>query len=419
MSAAKAPPPGGRILVADDRPANRQMLCQYVAQLGHSAAAADNGRAVLELLRAESFDLVLLDVIMPELDGYQVLERLKADPRLSEVPVIVVSGLDEVDSAVRCIERGAEDYLSKPFDPVLLRARIGACLEKKRLRDEERRRARELERTLRQLKAAQDQLVVREKMASLGELTAGIAHEIRNPLNFVTNFAGLAVEHVRELHRLLGRLVPAGSGVGQEVEALLGDLAQSAAKIEEHGRRAGQIVASMLLHARGETGRRRRTDLNALVAEAVSLAYHGFCGRDASVQIELELDLDRTLPPLSVFPEELGRVFLNLAQNACYAAHQRRQTAGPDFVPRLTVRTRDRPAEAEVRVRDNGGGVPAALREKIFEPFFTTKPPGAGTGLGLSLSYDIVVHMHHGSIRVESEEGAFAEFVITLPKDTV
>ena len=299
---------------------------------------------------------------------------------------------------------------------MLLRARIGACLEKKRLRDEERRRARELERTLRQLKAAQDRLVVREKMASLGELTAGIAHEIRNPLNFVTNFAGLAVEHVRELHRLLAGRMPAEAAVRAEVEALLADLAEGVAKIEEHGQRAGQIVSAMLLHARGETGRRQRTDLNALVAEAVSLAYHGFRGRDASVQVELELLLDRALPPVPVYPQELSRVFLNLAQNACYAAHARRQAAGPAFVPRVTVRTLDRGEEVEVRVRDNGGGIPTAQREKIFEPFFTTKPPGAGTGLGLSLSYDIVVKMHHGGIRVESEEGAFAEFVVTLPR---
>src|SRR5262245_31522155 len=193
---------GGRILVADDKATNREMLCRYVRQLGHQPAAAENGRVALAQLRGQPFDLVLLDVLMPEMDGYTALTQIKADASLREIPVLMISGLDEVDSVVRCIEQGAEDYLHKPFDPVLLRARINACLEKKRLRDAERRRAEELERALRQLKAAQDQLVVQQKMASLGALTAGIAHELRNPLNFITNFAQLAVEHAAELREL-------------------------------------------------------------------------------------------------------------------------------------------------------------------------------------------------------------------------
>src|SRR4051812_23315564 len=204
MSQAPAPGEGGRILVADDKANNREMLCRYVTQLGHQATAAENGRTALALLRGRPFDLVLLDVLMPEMDGYVALGHIKADAALREIPVIMISGLDEVDSVVRCIEKGAEDYLYKPFDPVLLRARINACLEKKRLRDAEHRRAQELERALRQLKAAQDQLVVQQKMASLGALTAGIAHELRNPLNFITNFAQLAVERAADLRGQLG-----------------------------------------------------------------------------------------------------------------------------------------------------------------------------------------------------------------------
>ncbi len=399
----------GHILVADDKALGRETLCRYVALLGHDVTPAENGRAALALLRERPFDLVLLDVLMPVMDGYTALEQIKADERLRETPVIMVSGIEEADTVIRCIEQGAEDYLPKPFDPVLLRARISACLEKKRLRDAERRRAEELERALAQLHAAQGQLVEQQKLASLGELTAGIAHEIRNPLNFITNFAQLAADRVCELRGLVG---PARAEVGE----LLAELAQCVAKVREHAGRADRIVSSMLLHARAEAGAPTATDLNALVASNVSLAYHGLRGRDRSSAVVIETDLGPGLGPVTVVPEELGRAVLNLTQNACQAAAERARAEGPDFTPCVTVSTRDRGAEAELRFRDNGAGVPAGLREKIFTPFFTTKPAGAGTGLGLSISYDIVVRLHGGQIRLESEEGHFAEFIVTLPK---
>jgi signal transduction histidine kinase len=394
--------------VVDDTPANRELLAEHVAQLGHRVATAEGGRQALTLLRGGGFDLVLLDVLMPEVDGFTVLEQAKADPALREIPAIMVSGLGEVDSVVRCIEAGAEDYLTKPFDPVILRARINACLEKKRLRDAERRRAEELERALEQLRAAQDQLVTQAKLASLGTLTAGIAHEIRNPLNFVTNFAELADRDVAELRGVL-------SAPSAEVAGLLADLEQNVAKIQEHGRRADQIVRAMLLHARGGQGERQRTDVNALVAEYAQLAYHALRGQDPTFQVVVELDLDRSLPPLEVFPQELSRVVVNLVQNACHAAFEKKRSA-PDFTPRVVVATRGRAGEVEVRVRDNGNGLAPAVRERIFTPFFTTRPAGTGTGLGLSLSYDIVVQLHHGRIWAESEEGRYAEFVVTLPR---
>jgi two-component system NtrC family sensor kinase len=403
-------PEPGAILVADDNEVNRQMLMQLVAQLGHQVSVANNGLEALTQLRQRPFDVVLLDVLMPQLGGVAALEQMKADPHLREIPVIMVSGLDEVDSVVRCIEQGAEDYLTKPFDPVLLRARISACLEKKRLRDAEHRRAEELERALEQLRAAQDRLVAHQKLASLGALTAGIAHEIRNPLNFVTNFAQLAVELVGELRGHLG--TPSGA-----VAEVLAALEQNVAKIEEYGRRADDIVRSMLLHARGQPAPRQPTDLNALVSRYVRLAYHGLRGQDATFQVELQTDFDPQLAPVDVSPQDLSRVILNLTHNACYAAQQKARLAGPGFRPQVVVRTRSLPEAVEVRFWDNGDGVPIALRDRIFTPFFTTKPAGAGTGLGLSISYDIVVQMHKGSLRLESEEGRYAEFIVTLPRN--
>jgi signal transduction histidine kinase len=410
-------PPGGHILVVDDNSANRSLLAEHVTHLGHTADTAVNGRQALERLREKPFDLVLMDVMMPEMNGFDALRHMRANEQLRQIPVIMISGLDELASVAQGIEEGAEDYLSKPFDPVILRARIGASLEKKRLRDAERRRAEELEHALQQLKAAQDRLVVQQKMASLGALTAGIAHEIRNPLNFVTNFAQLAVELVGELREVLAgqvsRLDPTAAG---EVQELLAHLGQNVGKIHEHGQRADTIVHGMLLHARGQGGERVRANLNSLVAEYVNLAYHGLRGQDATFQVALETDFDATLPLVEVSAQDLARVILNLAHNAFYAAHQKRRRTGPAFAPRVEVRTRNLPETVEVRVRDNGDGIPAALRDRIFTPFFTTKPAGAGTGLGLSISYDIVVQMHKGNLRVESEEGKFAEFIVTLPK---
>jgi two-component system, NtrC family, sensor kinase len=408
---AQRPGPPADILVVDDHAENRQLLAQLVTLLGHQGEQAGNGREALALLHARPFDLLLLDVLMPEVDGFAVLRQVKADERLREIPVIMVSGLGEVDSVVRCIEAGAEDYLTKPFDPVILRARINACLEKKRLRDAERRRAEELERALTQLKAAQDQLVTQAKLASLGALTAGIAHEIRNPLNFITNFARLAGDLVGELRAALSRLP------GGEVAEILAGLERNVAKIEEHGQRADQIVRNMLMHARGQGGERQLTDLNALVEEFAQLGYHALRGQDPTFYVSLEMDLDRSLPPLPLFPQELSRVVLNLTQNACYAANDRKKSAGPDFIPRVVVRTRRSGREVEVRFRDNGKGLSPAVRERLFTPFFTTKPVGAGTGLGLSISYDIVVRLHQGRLSAESVEGEYAEFVVALPAD--
>jgi len=408
--AAREPIAPGRLLIVDDNSLNRFMLAQHVAEQRHQTVMAASGTEALARLRAEPFDLVLLDLEMPDLSGHAVLETMKADRTLRKIPVIMVSGVDEIQSAVRCIECGAEDYLTKPFNPVLLRARIGACLEKKRLHDHERHQTEELERALRKLQEMQDQLVVQEKLASLGALTAGIAHEIKNPLNFVTNFARLSVDLVHELRGALGEsLRPA-------VEELLMLLEQNLTRITDHGLRADHIVRDMLLHSRGQSGQRQPTDLNALLSQYVHLAYHGLRARDPLFQVAINESYDATIGRVLVIPQDLSRVFLNIAGNACYAAHEKKQTAPEGFEPALWVSTRNLGERVEIRLRDNGNGIPAAIRDRIFQPFFTTKPAGAGTGLGLSISHDIVVRGHQGELRVDSQEGSYAEFIITLPR---
>jgi PAS domain S-box-containing protein len=294
---------------------------------------------------------------------------------------------------------------------------VGDITERKRAETEIRAARDTAEKALAELRATQQQLVVQQKMAALGQLTAGIAHEIKNPLNFVNNFAGLSVELLDELKE---SAAPGIATLDEDTRAQIDEtvemLSSNLDKIAEHGNRADGIVRSMLEHSRGVAGERREVDLNALLDEALNLAYHGARAQDQSFNITMERDLDPRLAPIEVVPQDMTRVFLNLIGNGFYAATKRKQQADAAFRPVLKVSTHDLREEVEIRVRDNGIGIPPEHRDKLFQPFFTTKPTGEGTGLGLSISYDIVTQEHGGTIMVDSEEGAFTEFTIRLPR---
>ncbi|MCX6305192.1 MAG: cache domain-containing protein [Bacteroidetes bacterium] len=275
----------------------------------------------------------------------------------------------------------------------------------------------ELDAAFHKLQAAQAQLVQSEKMASLGQLTAGIAHEIKNPLNFVNNFSELSVELTQEMLEELGKL--SGTLAPKDMEYLTGiitDLQGNVKKINDHGKRADSIIRGMLLHSRGKSGDRLPTDLNAMLAEYVNLGYHGMRATDNTFNIRIESDYDPALGMVTVVPQEISRVFLNMINNAFYSTAQKKKELSESYFPLLAVSTRDLGETAEIRIRDNGKGMPAAVAEKVFNPFFTTKPAGSGTGLGLSISFDIIVQQHRGRIVVDSVEGDYAEFIITLPK---
>jgi signal transduction histidine kinase/PAS domain-containing protein len=276
----------------------------------------------------------------------------------------------------------------------------------------------ELRDSLERLKAAQANLIQAEKMASLGQLTAGIAHEIKNPLNFVNNFADLSVGLLGELKEAAApALATLDAGTRAEVDEVVDMLTGNLEKIAEHGRRADSIVKGMLAHSRGGTGQRQSADVNALVEESLNLAFHGARAQDQNFNITLERDLDPAIGSIELVPQDITRVFLNLCSNGFYAASKRQCEAGEaDYRPLLKVATRELGDAVEVRIRDNGIGVPPEIRDKLFQPFFTTKPTGEGTGLGLSISYDIVTQQHGGTIAVDSEPGSFTEFTIRLPR---
>jgi two-component system, NtrC family, sensor kinase len=292
-------------------------------------------------------------------------------------------------------------------------------ITERKLAEAEIRAARDAaERALGELKAAQANLIQAEKMASLGQLTAGIAHEIKNPLNFVNNFASLSNELLTELKDIAA---PALDTLDDDQRAALdevvGMLAGNLDKIVEHGRRADGIVKSMLAHSRGGSGDRQAVDLNALIEESLNLAYHGARAQDQNFNITLERDFDPAIKTIELVPQDITRVFLNLFGNGFYAANKRaRAYTDGSFRPVLRVATHEADDAVEIRVRDNGVGISAEIRDKLFQPFFTTKPTGEGTGLGLSISYDIVTQQHGGAIAVDSEEGVFTEFTVRLPR---
>jgi signal transduction histidine kinase len=264
-----------------------------------------------------------------------------------------------------------------------------------------------LERLLAELHTAQAQLVQAEKMASLGRLTAGIAHEIKNPLNFVNNFAEINEELTRELREALAN--------GESVDDLLDDLEQTARVINQHGKRADGIVRAMMQHASGGSGQRTLTDINHLVLAHIDLAYHGKRAQLPDLKVEIKRDLAREAPAVEVMPQEIGRVLLNVLGNAFDAVQERATRSDGSYIPTVTVSTRQVDAQVAIRVSDNGLGIVQEIQDRIFEPFFTTKPTGTGTGLGLSLSHEIVTQGHGGTLQVESEEGEGATFIITLP----
>jgi signal transduction histidine kinase len=300
-----------------------------------------------------------------------------------------------------------------------LEAKVEARTEALQASEQTAREARlAAERALADLHQAQDRLVETQKLAALGQLTAGIAHEIKNPLNFVNNFAELSTELIDELNGVLSaRNASLSDQTRAEVEDLTRTLDSNLGKIVEHGRRADSIVKNMLMHARADAGERRRADLNALVEESLNLAYHGARAESPGFNVALRRDLDPGVGQLDLYPQELTRVLLNLFTNSFYAVRERQRSAhDPGYEPTVSVVTRALGDRVEIRVHDNGIGIPDAARARIFDPFFTTKPAGEGTGLGLSLSHDIIVKQHGGVFDVETEPGAFTEFIVTLPR---
>ena len=286
------------------------------------------------------------------------------------------------------------------------RKKSNTILQKQKNEIEEQKK--NVEQTLTDLKSTQAQLIQSEKMASLGELTAGIAHEIQNPLNFVNNFSEVSNELVGEMNNELNK------GDIEEAKIIAGDIRQNLERINHHGKRADAIVKGMLQHSRSSTGKKEPTDINALCDEYLRLAYHGLKAKNGLFNATLKTDFDESIGNINIIPQDMGRVILNLINNTFYAVDEKKKMNQESYEPSVSVNTKKNNSKVEIKVADNGNGIPENVLDKIFQPFFTTKPTGQGTGLGLSLSYDII-KAHGGELKVETGQGEGAEFIIVLP----
>jgi signal transduction histidine kinase len=412
-----------RLCVADQGAITREINGTFfrAATYGHSLEFSDYIRETpVQLDRSSVAGRALVEGRIVHIPDVQVDPEYTFSPGLDLGDFRTVIGVpmlrEGVPIGVLALSRkNVQAFTDKQIELVTTFADQAAiAIENVRLFNSVEARTRELAASLENLRTTQDRLVQTQKLASLGQLTAGIAHEIKNPLNFVNNFSGISSELIEELREAL-KDVSLSEKRRIEIAELMDTLRGNLDKVVQHGKRADAIVKNMLLHSREGSGEHRVVDINALVEESLNLAWHGARAEKQGFNVTLQRSFDPTAGEADVYPQDITRAFLNLISNGFYAAEQRNTDRG-DYVPTVAASTKGLSDRVEIRIRDNGTGIPPEVKEKMFNPFFTTKPAGEGTGLGLSICYDIIVKQHGGSIEIDTQPGEFTEIRVTLPR---
>jgi signal transduction histidine kinase len=418
------------ILVVDDTPINLSILSDSLKKAGFQVSVETDGESAIEQVAYNPPDLILLDVIMPGMDGFETCLKLKSNPETKDIPIIFMTALAESTDKVKGLSIGAVDYIIKPFQQEEVIARVQTHLklrklsltlesQNQKLREEIKKKIeteKQLNNTLEQLKKIQQQIIAQEKLASLGSLTAGIAHELRNPLNFINNFAEVSLNFS---HRILteidsiSNLIP--SSKLKIIKTLIDYLQQSSESIYQQGKQADCIIRSMLLHARGDTGKFERVDINQLIEENLQLCIKTFKTSLPPINLQIDSNYDPTIGKVMLNPQSFSRGIINILNNAVDELYSHHKKLGEYFIPKLSIATSKLIDTIEITVKDNGSGIPPTILNRVFEPFFTTKLPGEGTGLGLSIAYDIIVNEHQGNITIDSHIGEYTKFIINLP----
>jgi signal transduction histidine kinase len=401
--------------------------CMYYAKKGFEEAQLDKNTELIMKSTALLADVSKLINNYKDAFGYQQIMIKAQDSLFSQQKTLQVQNLTfEEEQRRQEIEAAKADYKNKVrfysvvtilgvfvlIASILLyanhkRKKANTLLKQRNEQIQNQRNA--LEQTLAELKTTQNQLIQSEKMASLGELTAGIAHEIQNPLNFVNNFSEINTELIDEMQQKID------NGNFDEAKTIASDIKENQQKINQHGKRADFIVKGMQQHSRTSTGEKQLTNMNVLANEFFNLAYHGLRAKDKTFNATLSTNLDKNLPPIAAVQQDMGRVMLNLFNNAFYAVNQKQKISTQGYKAEVSVTTFAENGHIVIEVKDNGNGIPDAIKDKIMQPFFTTKPTGEGTGLGLSLTYDMVVKGHGGTIDIDSSENSYTKFIIKLP----